>query len=199
MYWLSLNKNIHFSSGRIGSYDSICLAATIPPVYQSHRVFDFMKNDTTHYKGRYLNMLERDGWEFVSRSNASNVVALVAVTADNKIILVEQYRKPVASFVIEIPAGLVGDHEDPDETILIAAARELQEETGFSAAHMELLMRCPSSAGMSDEIISFVVAKGLSRTGPGGGDDSESIVTHTIDLDIVDDAPKPGSIIQPGA
>ncbi|MDH3788163.1 MAG: NUDIX hydrolase [Xanthomonadales bacterium] len=146
-----------------------------------------MKNDTLHFRGRYLSMLERDGWEFVSRCNASNVVALVAVTSEDEIVLVEQFRKPVASFVIEIPAGLVGDNDDPNESILVAAARELQEETGFSAAHMELLMQCPSSAGMSDEIISFIVAEGLTRTGPGGGDDSENIITHTIPLDAVDD------------
>jgi len=146
-----------------------------------------MKNDTTHFKGRYLSMLERDGWEFVSRSNASNVVALVAVTVEDEIILVEQYRKPVAASVIEIPAGLVGDHEDPDESVLVAAGRELEEETGYTAVHLEVLMECPSSAGMSDEVITFVIARGLSRTGPGGGDDSEDIVTHVIPLDTVND------------
>jgi ADP-ribose pyrophosphatase len=145
-----------------------------------------MKNDSTHFKGRYLSMLERDGWEFVSRSNASNVVALIAVTVDREIILVEQYRKPVSASVIEIPAGLVGDHEDPDEPVLVAAARELEEETGYTAEHLEVLMECPSSAGMSDEIITFIIARGLSRTGPGGGDESEDIVTHAIPLDAVD-------------
>jgi len=146
-----------------------------------------MKNDTTHFKGRYLSMLEREGWEFVSRSNASSVVALIAVTVDGEIILVEQYRKPVAASVIEIPAGLVGDHEDPDEPVLVAAARELEEETGYTAAHLEVLIECPSSAGMSDEVITFVIARGLSRTGPGGGDDSENIITHAIPLDTVND------------
>lgn len=146
-----------------------------------------MNNDTTHFKGRYLSMLERDGWEFVSRSNASGVVALVAVTGENEIILVEQYRKPVAASVIEIPAGLVGDHEDPDETVLVAAARELEEETGYTAMQLKVLMECPSSAGMSDEVITFVIARGLSRTGPGGGDDSENIVTHAVPLDTVND------------
>jgi ADP-ribose pyrophosphatase len=146
-----------------------------------------MINDTTHYQGRYLSLLERNGWEFVSRSNASKVVALVAVTEDTEIILVEQYRKPVAAVVIEIPAGLVGDHDDPDESVLVAAERELEEETGYTAAKFELLMDCPSSAGMSDEIISFVIARGLTRTGPGGGDDSEDIITHAVALDRVND------------
>jgi ADP-ribose pyrophosphatase len=146
-----------------------------------------MKHDATLYKGRYLALIERDRWEFVSRSNARCVVALVAVTPAWEIVLVEQYRKPVGAKVIELPAGLVGDLTDPDEPILVAAARELEEETGFVATQMELLMECPSSAGMSDEVISFVLAKGLSRVGPGGGDASENIVVHVVPLSEVDD------------
>jgi len=146
-----------------------------------------MKNDTTLYQGRYLRLAERDRWEFVSRSNARCVVALVAVTPAREIVLVEQYRKPVESSVIELPAGLVGDLSDPDESILVAAARELEEETGFVATDMKLMMECPSSAGMSDEVISFVLANGLSRVGPGGGDASENIVVHVVPLSEVDD------------
>jgi len=146
-----------------------------------------MKQDTTLYSGRYLNLLERDRWEFVSRSNARCVVAMVAVTPAQEIVLVEQYRKPIDAYVIEIPAGLVGDLNDPDEPILVAAARELEEETGFVAAKMEFLMDCPSSAGMSNEVISFVVAEDLYRVGPGGGDASEDIVVHVVPLSEVDD------------
>ncbi len=145
-----------------------------------------MNNDITRYAGRYLSLLERDGWEFASRSNASGVVVLVPVTGQGEIVLVEQFRKPVGKNVIELPAGLVGDHEDPDESVLSAARRELEEETGFAAEQLELLMECPSSAGMSDEIVSFVLARGLRRVGPGGGDDSEDIQVHIIPLKEVD-------------
>jgi ADP-ribose pyrophosphatase len=146
-----------------------------------------MAKDITHYKGRYLSLLERDGWEFASRSNASGVVVIIAVTNAGEIVLVEQYRKPVAASVIELPAGLVGDHSDPDESVLVAARRELEEETGYVAAHAEVMLSCPSSAGMSDEIISFVLATGLERVGPGGGDHSESIEVHTIPLTRADE------------
>ena len=47
-------------------------------------------------------------------------------------------------------------------------------------------MACPSSAGMSDEVISFVLATGLTRVGPGGGDDSEDIEVHVVTLPEVD-------------
>jgi len=145
-----------------------------------------MSNDLIRYKGRYLSLLERDGWEFTSRSNATGVVVLIAVTDEREIVLVEQFRKPVGKHVIELPAGLVGDQGDSSETRLTAAARELEEETGFEAAQLEVLMDCPSSAGMSDEIVTFVQASGLRRTGPGGGDDSEDIQVHVVPLDCAD-------------
>lgn len=141
-----------------------------------------MTEDKTRYLGRYLNFVERGSWEFVTRSNAHAVAVLVAVTPQREIVLVEQYRKPVGARVVELPAGLVGDLDDPDEPVLEAAGRELIEETGFEADHLELLMECPTSSGMTDEIISFVLARGLRRVGPGGGDDSEDIETHLVPL-----------------
>jgi ADP-ribose pyrophosphatase len=48
-------------------------------------------------------------------------------------------------------------------------------------------MECPTSSGMTDEIISFVLASGLRKVGPGGGDDSEDIETHVVPLDEVDE------------
>jgi ADP-ribose pyrophosphatase len=141
---------------------------------------------TMHYKGRYLDMLERDGWEYASRCNASGVVVLIAVTDAREILLVEQYRKPIEASVIELPAGLVGDLADPDESLLDAARRELEEETGYAAEKLEILMACPSSAGMSDEVITFVLATELRRVGPGGGDESEEIEVTAVALDRAD-------------
>lgn len=145
-----------------------------------------MSDIITHYRGRYLSLLEKDGWEFVTRSNASGVVVLIPVTDAGEILLVQQYRKPVAATVIELPAGLVGDHANSGESILDAARRELEEETGYAATRMEVLMACPSSAGMSDEVIHFVLATGLTRVGPGGGDSSESIEVLPVPLSQVD-------------
>ncbi len=142
-----------------------------------------MSDDITRYRGRYLSLLERDGWEFASRSNASGVVVIIAVTDDREIVLVEQYRKPVRANVIELPAGLVGDLDDPHESELDAARRELEEETGYAAADLRILMACPSSAGMSDEVITFVLATGLERVGPGGGDPSEEIEVTVVPIE----------------
>ena len=144
------------------------------------------KQCKTLYRGRYLSLLEIDGWEFASRSNAAGVVVLLPVTAQKELVLVEQFRIPVGKTVIELPAGLVGDLDDPDESILAAARRELLEETGFEASHLEILMASPSSAGMSDETITFILATGLSKTAPGGGDSSESITVHVVPLAQID-------------
>jgi ADP-ribose pyrophosphatase len=146
-----------------------------------------MSKEQTHYRGRYLSLKEVDGWEYVTRPNAHAVAVLAAVTPAREIVLVEQFRKPVNARVIELPAGLVGDQGDPDEPILEAAGRELIEETGFEAESLELMMQCPTSSGMTDEIISFVMASGLKKVGPGGGDDSEDIETHVVPLDEADD------------
>jgi ADP-ribose pyrophosphatase len=141
-----------------------------------------MSKLTFHYRGNYLGISERDGWEFASRTNVNDVAVLVPVTDEDEIILVEQYRIPVQRRVIELPAGLVGDQDDPNEPMVEAAQRELLEETGYSAQRLTELLACPSTAGMSDEVITFLLAEGLEKVGPGGGDDSEDIVVHKVPL-----------------
>ena len=143
-------------------------------------------DERTLYHGEYLSMLSRDGWEYASRANARAVAVLVPVTDAGEIVLVEQYRKPVKARVLELPAGLVGDGEDAEESLKTAAARELEEETGYRAAVLEAVLTCPSSAGMSDEMITFFLARGLERVGPGGGDDSEELDVHPVPLKGVD-------------
>lgn len=138
-----------------------------------------------HFKGRYLGIREREGWEYATRTNATGVVVVVALTAQQELILVEQFRIPVDSMVIELPAGLVGDHGDTDEPVEQAAARELWEETGYRAGDLKHLFQCPSSAGMSDETLDIFLATDLVCDGPGGGDASEDILVHVVALDKI--------------
>ncbi|MEJ8567085.1 NUDIX hydrolase [Elongatibacter sediminis] len=138
------------------------------------------------YAGRYLGLRDSGGWEFATRTNASAVAVLVAVTGDDEILLVEQFRVPVGRTVIELPAGLVGDLDDPHEELLTAARRELVEETGYEASDVSAILTCPSSAGMTDEMITFVRATGLRRVGDGGGDASEAITVHRVPMARVD-------------
>jgi ADP-ribose pyrophosphatase len=145
-----------------------------------------VSNKTVHYHGRYLAIHERDGWEYTSRTNASGVAIIVPVTSADELVLVEQFRIPVNRRVIELPAGLAGDSGNPDEDMAEAARRELYEETGFQAGSMTLLLVCPSTSGLADEIVSFYLARDLERTGPGGGDASEDIKVHLVDLERID-------------
>ncbi len=138
----------------------------------------------TLYAGKWLSLCRRGRWEYVQRVNAGGAVIILAVTPEDKIVFVEQYRVAIGQFTIEMPAGLVGDlaghHEEGPE---LAAARELEEETGFRAGRVEFVHAGPSSSGMSTEIITFVRAWDLQRVSAGGGDDSENIVVHEIPRD----------------
>ena len=137
-------------------------------------------------QGRYIDLVTRGKWEYVQRKNVSGIVGIVPITDDRKLVLVEQYRPPVASNVIELPAGLVGDIPgQADEAFESAARRELLEETGYEASAMDQVCQGVISPGISDEQISFFLATGLTKSGPGGGDSSEDIVVHEVAIDSV--------------
>ena len=84
--------------------------------------------------GRHLDLVSLRGWEFVRRRRGDGVVAIIAVTEDDRLVLVEQHRPAVGGPVIELPAGLVADEaESRSETAEFAARREFEEETGYTA------------------------------------------------------------------
>lgn len=134
----------------------------------------------TVYEGNYLRMKVRDHWEYAERTHAGGMAAIiVAVTPDDNILFVEQFRVPLQQRTIELPAGLVGDI-DAGESIELSAARELEEETGWRPAHCEVLMIGPTSSGMSTERIAFVRATDLTKINDGGGDATEDITVHEV-------------------
>lgn len=134
----------------------------------------------TLYEGKYLRLMKRGTWEYAERTHAAGLAAIiVAVTPDDEVLFVEQFRVPLQAPTIEMPAGLVGDIH-AEESIELSAIRELEEETGWRAAHAEVLMIGPTSSGMSTERVAFVRAGGLTHIGPGGGDETEDIIVHAI-------------------
>ncbi len=137
--------------------------------------------------GKHSRLVSSNGWEYVERKNATGIVGIVAVTPEGQLLLVEQFRPPVGRHVIELPAGLAGDSDDTvGEHLAEAARRELEEETGYTASSMVQLSKGPPSAGLSSEVVTFYLARGLKRIGEGGGDGSESITTHFVPLDHAD-------------
>lgn len=131
------------------------------------------------HEGRFLRLCKRGRWEYAERTNAGSAVIVVAVTPEDRIVFVEQFREPIQCRSIEMPAGLVGDI-DGEESIELAAERELLEETGWQAERVQFLTIGPSSSGMSTELIAFVRAYGLTRVHAGGGDATENITVHEV-------------------
>ena len=133
------------------------------------------------YQGDWLRLVRRGTWESCERTHGGNgmAVLVIAVTPDDEVLFVEQYRVPLGARTIEMPAGLVGDDFDGD-TLESAARRELVEETGWEAARIDLLLVGPTSAGMSNERIAFARARDLTRVGTGGGVGGEDITVHAV-------------------
>ena len=138
------------------------------------------------YEGKYLRYVIEDQWEYSERVINHEVVIIIAITADDEFLLVEQFRPPVGKNVIELTAGLIGDvHED--ETAEESAHKELIEETGYKAERMELLIQAPICAGLCDEVGNFYFAHNISKVGEGGGDETEDITVHKIPMNEIED------------
>ena len=134
----------------------------------------------TLYEGDWLRLVRIGHWEACERTHGQGMaVIVIAVTPADEVLFVEQYRIPLGSRTIEMPAGLVGDDHAQD-TLVDAARRELIEETGWSPGKVEVLLIGPTSSGMSNERIAFVRARELVKVGDGGGTESENITVHTV-------------------
>jgi len=115
------------------------------------------------FRGQHLDLFRGEkGWEYVKRTNSVQGVTVIPVTEQGEIILVEQFRIPVGKRVIELPAGLVDEHERPKE----AARRELREETGFECDEDGLVPVCEELTalpGLSSETNSLWLASNVTR------------------------------------
>jgi ADP-ribose pyrophosphatase len=110
-------------------------------------------------------------------------VAIAALDADDRLMMVHQYRHPVRRRLWELPAGLLDiAGEDPLET----AKRELAEEAGIAATDWSVLLDVVPSPGFSDESVRVFLARGLTEVGrPELGDDEEAdLVTRWVSLPV---------------
>ncbi len=137
------------------------------------------------WQGKFLTAKRRGRWEYVGRVGGVRAAVILAIDGDH-VLLVDQYRVPLGRRCLELPAGLVGD-EDAGESITDAAARELEEETGYRADAITVIGEFHSSPGMVSECFTLVRATGLTRTGDGGGSADEGIVVHRVPVGAVAD------------
>jgi ADP-ribose pyrophosphatase len=141
------------------------------------------------WQGRFVTAKRQGKWEYVSRSRGIHAAVILAIddAPDGRhVILVEQYRVPLGRPCLELPAGLVGDDEAGEETA-IAAARELEEESGYCAARWDVAGEFYSSPGMVSESFTLLIARDLTRVGDGGGVSGENITVHRVALAGVED------------
>lgn len=146
--------------------------------------FDHDEPDEVMWQGRFITTKRKGRWEYVTRSRGIEAGVLLA-TIEGDVLLVEQYRVPLGSNCLELPAGLIGD-DGSDEQPHIAAARELEEETGYRPGKMEPLGRFYSSPGMVSESFHLFRATDCKKVSQGGGVDGENITVHRVALNMIE-------------
>jgi ADP-ribose pyrophosphatase len=134
------------------------------------------------FRGRIIDLLV-DQVEYPSGKRTVREVArhpggaaALPVFDDGTILLVSQLRYPLEKHIAELPAGKLSPGEDP----LAAAARELEEETGYLAGTLEKLTAIHTSPGFCDELLHIFLATDL-RPAPGGHKREEGEFTMTLE------------------
>ncbi|KGG81405.1 ADP-ribose pyrophosphatase [Caloranaerobacter azorensis H53214] len=148
------------------------------------------------YEGKILNLridtVELPDKKYSKREIVEHpgAVAIIAITDENELVLVKQFRKAVEKILLEIPAGKLEVGEEPEE----CARRELLEETGFTAKEMKYLYEFYTSPGFCNEKMYLFLAKGLIK-GESNPDNDEYIEVHTKKVDELYDMVINGEIL----
>ncbi|RME98740.1 MAG: NUDIX hydrolase [Bacteroidetes bacterium] len=122
-----------------------------------------------------------------------HAVQIIARTAEEKIVLVEQYRVGIGQYTFELPGGLI----DPGESPLTAAKRELAEETGYTAAAWRSLGRHAANPVFMTGWIHHFAAEKLKLTQAQSLDPAEQIKLHFLPLAEVKEWLRLGRFVHP--
>ena len=146
------------------------------------------------YEGAILNLrrdkvtvMEGTSYREIVEHNGGAVIA--AVKNDGKMIMVKQFRKPAERVMLEAPAGKIDAGEEP----MAAALRELKEETGYTARHIQKLTQMYPSVGYSQEILHIFLCTDL-EAGETDFDENEAIDIEEYDVDVLNDMVMNGQI-----
>lgn len=121
---------------------------------------------------------------------APDWVNVIALTPEQQVVLIRQYRHGTRDITVEVPGGTV----DPGESPLEAGRRELAEETGFEANRWEACgIVEPNPAFLTNRTHTFV-AHGARRTGPQRPDDNEEIAVELFPLERIPTLLRDGTI-----
>ena len=139
------------------------------------------------WQGKFITAKVDGKWEYVSRAKGIRAAVILAIDEDEHVLLVEQYRVPLGRNCIELPAGLIGDHDTVEgEDDASAAARELEEETGYRAGRLDVIGEFWSSPGMVSESFTLIRAHDLVKVSGGGGTEGENITVHRVRLSEIE-------------
>lgn len=152
---------------------------TLEDEYRDHQ-------EQVRWEGRFIAAKTRGRWEYVSRTRNIRAAVILAIEEDH-VLLVEQFRMPLGRPCIELPAGLIGDEAGAEhEDAATAAARELEEETGYRPGRIESLGEFHSSPGMVSEAFTLFRAYDLEKVSEGGGIEGEGITVHRVAIAEID-------------
>ena len=129
------------------------------------------KGDFEIFRARALHARSpRDGSEHTFHvADAPDAVTVVAVTEDEQLVMVRQWRHPLQRVTLETPSGIIEDGESPEE----AAVRELREETGYAGGEPRVIGCVVINPSWQTSRLYAVVIRGVSRAGEKELDDGE--------------------------
>jgi ADP-ribose pyrophosphatase len=142
------------------------------------------------YEGNFLSFYEDE--VFLPNGNVSQRVVLkhpggasiLAITKDKKIILTKQYRYPIRSISLEIPAG---KKDYVGEDGLTCAIRELEEETGHVSSQFKKIFSFHPAVGFCDEVLDIFIAYNCEKKElPASPDEDEFIEIEYIDRNQIE-------------
>src|SRR5215203_5471973 len=116
-----------------------------------------------------------------------------ALTEDNKVIMVRQYRHPVGEVIIELPGGCV---DETDKDFQTAIARELLEETGYSFSSYESLGKISPNPSTNTNWMHMFLARGGKKVSEQKLDHNEEIIVELYSLQEVKNLVKKNEIVQ---